>query len=90
VNVTTISTTIGDRTYSARVTQAKSTAYVEVWGDGWDYAENIAPSDARAAMIDATHLGNRHMFPAEQANVLRMAAVVYTHHARFSADVPHR
>jgi hypothetical protein len=78
VNVTKISATIGGRTYNARITQAETTAYVEVWGDGWDYAENICTRDAKAAMVDATRLGSRHRFPAAQVNVLRMAAVVYT------------
>lgn len=78
MNVTQIEATIGGRTYYARITQAATTAYVEVWGNGWDYAENIATSDAKAAMIDATRPGATDAFSAAQANVLRMAAVVYT------------
>jgi hypothetical protein len=79
VNVTQIEATIGGRTYFTRITQADTTAYVEVWGNGWDYAENIDTSDAKAAMIDATRLGAMNAFSAAQANVLRMAAVVYTY-----------
>ena len=51
-----------------------------------DYAENIATSDAKAAMIDANTLGNR-VFPAAHTNILRMAAVVYARHSGSATDV---
>ncbi len=86
MTVTKISTTIDGRTYSARITQAKFSAYVEVWGDGWDYAENIATSDAMAAMKAATRRVDRRTFPAAHADVLRMAAVICTRCTKSTAD----